>query len=97
MQTAKIMLQDTVSLVFQSLRCEALTCSPQALACRFYFLVRNITVLYGNTFLYSYTTSIQSELFYGWIITTVAVFSRASILPPISFRLNNVPPVTYRG
>jgi hypothetical protein len=65
MPAAKIMLQDTISLVFQSLRCEALTCSPQALACRFYFLVRNITVLYENTLLHSYITSVQSELFYG--------------------------------
>jgi hypothetical protein len=97
MSAAKIMLQDTVSLVFQSLRREAFTRSTQALARRFYFLVRTNTVLYENTFLYSYTTSIQSELFYGWIITTVAVFSRASILPPIAFRLNNVPPVTYPG
>ena len=64
MPAAKIMLQETISLVFQSLRCEALTCSPQALACRFYFLVRNITVLYENTLLHSYTTSVQSELFY---------------------------------
>ncbi len=47
------MLQDTISLVFQSLRCEALTRSTQTLACRFYFLGRNITVLYENTFLYS--------------------------------------------
>jgi len=65
MAAAKIILQDTVSLVFQSLRCEALSRSTQALACRFYYLVRNITVLYENTLLHSYITSVQSELFYG--------------------------------
>jgi hypothetical protein len=45
------MLQYTISLVFQSVRREALACSAQALACRFYFLVRNNIVLYNKNIL----------------------------------------------
>src|SRR5215469_7582462 len=46
MEAAKIMLQYTISLMFQSVRRESFTHPAQALACRFYFLVRNNMVLY---------------------------------------------------